>query len=342
MPSKITIENYYQVPVPAHGEIGKKYAPLIKWGDIEQRYLPPPPGKIEYLDYPMDDAPQGLMKELRDAFRRNREYVSQGKDPVNVMLHGPAGVGKTIGVREFAEEVQLPYYYVPAEPAAMTSEQLLGRREIVVRTDPKTGQMLHETVWRDGTIIKAATTGGILHIDEFSLLDPEVTPRLHELFDSSRRISLEGLRGDIQKAHPDLFVVITLNPAELGIEGVKPLSQPIRRRFRGIYMDYPPMKVELRIVAKQVGFEPSEFKVGTQALSGRYAKAMHGFMKTLADVRTKADELSYVPTASEAVDFGRELKAGASVKVATHRALIGKFVGEDRVKIIESIKAHMD
>lgn len=339
-PSKVTMSNYDHVPIPPKGPIGKKFAPLIHWDKIEERYQPPRPGSLDFLDYRHEDAPKGILAELREAFKRNREYVTKGKDPVNVMLHGPAGTGKTIAAKKFAEDTQLPYYVIPAEPAAMTSEQLLGRKEIEITADDK-GQTHSRTVWHDGTIVKAARTGGILHIDEFSLLDPEVTPRLHELFDSSRRLSLEGLSGEVIKAHPDLFIIITLNPAELGIAGVKPLSQPIRRRFRGIFMGYPPIQTELKLVKKQVGFTDSELKVASGGVSGTFAEPMRAFMRTLNDVRNKSDELTYIPTASEAVDFGRELKAGATVKEATHRALIGKFVGEDRLKIKESIKAHM-
>lgn len=338
IPDEVTLENYHKMPVPETGPIGKKYAPLIHWDKIQTRYKPPPPGSVAFLDYPHDDAPKGVLPELREAFERNREYVSQGKDPVNVILQGPAGTGKSIAVKKFAEEVQLPYYFVPAEPAAMTSEQLLGRKEIEV-----TPEGVQQTVWHDGTMVMAARTGGILHIEEFSLLDPEVTPRLHEFFDSSRRLSLEGLSGEVVKAHPDLFVIVTMNPAELGIAGVKPLSQPIRRRFRGIVMDYPPPDIEANIIKKQVRFTDDELKIDKRGnVSGTFAEPIVGFMRVLKDLRGKAEDLSYMPTASEAVDFGRELKAGATVREAAHRALIGKYVGEDRTKIKESIRPHVE
>jgi midasin (ATPase involved in ribosome maturation) len=52
-----------------------------------------------------------------------------------------------------------------------------------------------KTVWYDGVIVKATRTGGVLHIDEFSLFDPEVATQLHELLDQQRRLSLEGITG---------------------------------------------------------------------------------------------------------------------------------------------------
>ena len=336
MPTKVTKENYDQVPIPKAGVIGKKYAPLIDWENVPKQYQPPPKGSVMFFDYPSEDAPNGVLRELREAFKRNREYVAKGKDPVNVLLHGPPGTGKSMAVKKFAEETQLPYYYVPAEPGAMTSEQLLGKTVLETTSEGT------KSVWKDGTIVKAARTGGILHIDEFSLLDPEVTPRLHELLDSNRRISMEQLSGgEPVKAHPDLFVIVSCNPAELGVEGVKPISSPIRSRTRGIYMDYAPLEHEMKIVKKQVGFTDTELNVTGGKVGGKYGADMLAFMQTLRDIRGKQSELTYVPTAREAVDFGRELKSGTTCKQAVHRALVGKYVGDDRAKIEESVKAHL-
>jgi len=330
------IEATRRAPVPNKGRIP---APYIRWNFVEKRYYPPEPGSVTYMDYPSPDAKKGVLPELYHAFAMNRKYVTEGKDPVSIMLHGPAGTGKSIAVEKFAEMAGLPYYYIPAEPAAMTSEQLLGRKEI--ESTPEGG---YRTVWHDGTIVQAARTGGILHIDEFSLMDPEVTARLHELFDSKRRLSLEGLSGELVRAHPDLFVVISLNPAELGIEGVKRLSSPIRRRFRGIYMDYPPLHHEMEVIKKQLGFKDTELNppsTTSGVATGKYGKEITQFMRILNDVRAKQSELAYVPTSSEAVDFGRELKTGTDFETAIHRTLLGKYVGDDRLKINESIKAHV-
>ncbi len=325
---------------------GRLIAPFIDWENVRKSDMPPPPGTIEYVDYPLPDAPEGVIEELKWAFRLNRKYVCQGKDPVNVMLLGPPGTGKTYAVKKFASEMGLPYYYVPAQATYMTAEQLLGRKELERLPDGT-----QRTVWKDGVIVRAARTGGVLHIDEFSLLDPEVATRLHELLDSQRRLSLEDITGEVIKAHPDLFIVITYNPIELGTEHVKPISGPLFRRFRGIVMDYPPMNVELNIVKTQVGLTDDELKVpkapeGLQGLAepeGKLADPLVRFMRLLRDVRGEAErtgEIVHPPTISEAIDFARELKEGTQIDKALRRALLGKYCGMERKKIEESIRYH--
>ncbi len=315
---------------------GRLIAPFIDWDSVEKRYMPPPPGTVEYLDYPHPDAPDGVIEELKWAFRLNRKYVCQGKDPVNVMLLGPPGTGKTAAVKKFASEMGLPYYYIPADARYMTAEQLLGRKELERLPD---GTM--RTVWKDGTIVQAARTGGVLHIDEFSLLDPEVATRLHELLDSQRRLSLEGITGEVIKAHPDLFIVVTFNPIELGTEHVKPISGPLFRRFRGILMDYPPPEIELKIIKTQLGLSDKELKVRDGNVEGKYAEPLTRLVKALHDIRGEAErggEIVHIPTLSEAIEFARELKEGTDVKRALHRAIIGKYCGLERRKIEESLR----
>jgi len=323
---------YAKAPVPDNGIIGREYAPLIKWDMIEQRYMPPDLGRVTYFDFPHPDAPDGLLRELRDAFRRNREYVCQGKDPVNLLLQGPPGTGKTLGIKAFAAETGLPYYYIPADPNVMTVEQLLGYKELITGSD---GKM--RTVWHDGTIVKAAKYGGILGIDEWTLLDAEVQTRLHELLDAQRRLSLEGLAGFTVKAHPDLFIVLSGNPQELGTQHARATTAPIRSRVRGLVMDYPPMHYEMEIVKKQLDLNDSELNIQGGMAHGTLADPINRFMTVVHDLRKQGDEI-YVPTLREAVDFGREIKAGTDVNRALHRALTGKYVGEDRSKVDQAVQ----
>jgi len=68
---------------------------------------------------------------------------------------------------------------------------------------------------------------------------------------------------------------------------------------------------------------------------------MENFMRALNDIRKPATarDLSYVPTTREAVAFGIELKSGATPKAALQRTLIGKYVGDDRPKIVQATQA---
>ena len=87
-----TVRRYGEVPVPESGPLGREFAPLVRWGRVED-VMPRPYGSMVYHDYIHPDAPHGLLPRLRNDFRRNREYVTKGGDPVNTMLIGPPGTG---------------------------------------------------------------------------------------------------------------------------------------------------------------------------------------------------------------------------------------------------------
>ena len=331
-----TLRKYGAVPIPAKGIIGRKGAPLIRWDEIDQGYMPPPPGTMVYHDYPHPDAPHGLLAKLRKQFKQNRIRVSLGRDPVNAMLVGPPGTGKTYTVKKFAEETQLPYYYIPSDPNLMSIEQLLGRKEIMPDGSSK---------WFDGTIIKALKHGGILHIDEWSLLPGEIQTRFHELLDANRRMSLAQLTGEMVKAHPDLFLVTSFNPVELGTENANPIPHSVWTRFKGTVVDYPGKADEMAIIKKQVGFTDDEFKPPKNEFSepeGVYADSVERFMRVIHDLRRKGDEIDKVPSIREAIDFGWELKFGTDPIEAIHDALTGKYIGEDRAKIEGAVRAQFN
>jgi len=340
---KITPRNYGELIIPETGIVGKKYAPLLDWANVPKDAAPPDlndPACKDFEDYAFDDAPDGILKELRWAFLQNRIAVSQGRDPVNVLLQGPPGTGKTISVRRFAAEMGLPYYYCPINAGLVSAEQLLGRKEIEIKDDGKGGKV-YTTEWHDGPITQATKTGGILHIDEASLMDPEVSTKLYELMDSNRRLSMQTLKGKVEYANPDLFIVLSGNPIELGIESAKPLPTPFKSRVRGILMDYAPIPSELKIVKAKAGLTDEELKIQGTQITGTLATPMENFMRALNDIRKPATarDLSYVPTTREAVAFGIELKSGATPKAALQRTLIGKYVGDDRPKIVQATQA---
>ncbi|MEM3464401.1 MAG: hypothetical protein QXL91_06015, partial [Candidatus Bathyarchaeia archaeon] len=74
------------VPVPDKGTIP---TPYIDWDKIPKSCTVK---DVVYFDYPRPHASEGMLKELREMFRRNRLY--QNKAPVNVMIWGPKGTGK--------------------------------------------------------------------------------------------------------------------------------------------------------------------------------------------------------------------------------------------------------
>jgi MoxR-like ATPase len=332
--------DYSRRPIPDTGEIGKTHAPLIRWSRIETKHMPPEKDTVEFYDYPHPDAPYGILERLRKAFQYNRAAVTVGKVPFNVMLQGPPGTGKTYAVKKFAEETQLPYYFVPADPNVMSTDELLGYKEIATDSQGRT-----QTLWHDGTITKAARNGGILHIDEFSLLDGEIQARLHELFDAQRRLSLEGITSETIKAHPDLFVVVTLNPPEHA-RHAKPVSQPLMSRFDAVVMGYPPLRHEVRILQRRLELSPDELEPPLtddryDAATGKYGEDVTRFMHVVHRLRSPEGEdetVEYVPSLREALRFTDLVTKGMDTNTAVHWALLGKYTGEERLGVVDVVK----
>jgi len=307
-----------KVPVPDEGPIP---APYIDWDNIPESCIIPP-GSIVYYDRPTRGAPKGMLRALRECFRTNRRY--QDIKPTNVLIIGPPGTGKSLLVRKFAEETGLPYWHVMGRQG-ITAEELLGREVLV----PEKGGT--KSVWVEGIIPKAVRAGGILHIDEANVIDPSVLMRLDELLDSKRRLSLEdisGRKGHIIKAHPDLFVVITMNPPNY--EGVNPLPDPILNRCVTFELGFPDVKDELKIVASQLrkaGFKPSEFTVDRYGNpKGKYADEIVDFVKIVDNLRRNRD-IQRHPSIRNTLDFALMLKQGLSFKDAFYRAIGNAYIG---------------
>lgn len=306
------------VPVPDKGAIP---APYIDWNRIPEHCKV---SGITYIDYPTRQAPKGLLPELREMFRRSRRY--QNFAPVNVLIMGPKGTGKSELIKKFAEDSGLPYWQVMGQEG-IRADELLGHYEL------REGS----SKWVDGIIPKAVRAGGILHIDEPNVIEPAILMRLDELLDNKRQLNMEDLNGEIIKAHPDLFVIFTMNPPTY--EGVKDLPEPIKSRLtKRYYLDYPPQDVELTILKKKLGLSDNEFKLGKDGASGKFAKDIMDVMKIITNLR-KQQELSYTPSLRETQAFIQDLREGDNFHTAFDRNIKGIYWGEEADRIEEALKA---
>lgn len=307
------------VPVPDKGPIP---APYIDWSQIPDYCKV---SDVIYVDYPIPTAPKGLLPELREMFRRSRRY--QYKAPVNILIWGPKGTGKSEVVKAFAAETGLPYWHVIGEEG-LSSDELIGHWEL------KDGK----SVWVEGIIPKAVRLGGILHFDEANVIDPEVLTRLDELLDSKRQLTIKET-GEIIKAHPDLFIVFTMNPPIY--EGLKNLPEHIRNRITKRYwLDYPPLEVELKILKEKLGLSDDDLKLPTKTepASGRLAKDIMDVMKIVQNLRKQTD-LSYTPSIRDVQAFVQDLLEGDDFFTAFERNIKGAYYGEEADRIEEALRA---
>jgi len=313
------------VPVPDKGPIP---TPYIDWNNLPKSCLV---SNVAYMDYPNATSSRGMLPELREMFARSRRY--QKTAPVNVVVQGPPGTGKSEMVKKFAEETGLPYWQIIGQEG-IRADELLGHYRL--KSQAEGGG----SVWEDGIFPKAVRAGGILHIDEPNIIEPGVLMRLDELLDSKRQLNMEDLNGEIIPAHPDLFIVFTMNPPTY--EGVKDLPSPIKSRLTRRYvMDYPPEAIEQNILKYKLKLSDAEFKPSasrTASATGKFAKDITDFMKIILGLRKEKD-LSYTPSMRETQAFVQALKEGDGFFKAFDASLGNWYLEDEHDKVEQALAA---
>ncbi|KKM27833.1 hypothetical protein LCGC14_1570770 [marine sediment metagenome] len=175
---------------------------------------------------------------------KNRlEYIvkSRTKHPVNILLKGAHGMGKSELARQVSAINNLDYVPVPIGSLQETG-QLMGRYELVGG----------ETKFVTGKFVVAVRTPNtLIHLEELNR--PESPKALNDLFpllDDGRVIVHEQL-GEVKVAEGVVFIA-TLNE---GFEytGIDPLDAALEDRFHIITLGYLPPQLETTLVLTRTG-----------------------------------------------------------------------------------------
>lgn len=164
---------------------------------------------------------------------RMLDYALESKQ--SVLLLGDAGSGKTTLPIAWAAARGLRCYSV-AGNAALEPRNLFGGLV------PDSNGNWH---WVDGAVTDLVRHGGVLILDELTVMSPKILTVLYPLLDSRRQITLLDHEGEVIDAHPDLLIVATGN---VGYAGTVPMSHAMRDRFALQFRwDYDE-KVEAKLV----------------------------------------------------------------------------------------------
>uniref|UniRef100_A0A6M3KPS3 Putative ATPase domain containing protein n=1 Tax=viral metagenome TaxID=1070528 RepID=A0A6M3KPS3_9ZZZZ len=163
------------------------------------------------------------------------------KHPVNILVKGNHGMGKSELARQVAAAHNMDYVPVPIGSLQETG-QLMGRYELVNG----------ETKFVEGKFPKAVKTPNtLIHLEELNR--PESPKALNDLFpllDDGRALVHEQL-GEIKVANGVVFVA-TLNE---GFEytGIDPLDAALEDRFHIIRLGYLPVQMESTLILTRTG-----------------------------------------------------------------------------------------
>lgn len=161
--------------------------------------------------------------------------------PVNILIKGKHGLGKSELARQLAATYKMDYVPVPIN-LLQESGQLMGHDEFLE----------NQTQFLISNFVKAVRTpNSLIHLEELNR--PESPKALGELFpilDDSRMIIHDKI-GEVRVANGIVFVA-TLNE---GFEytGVDPLDEALRDRFHFVELGYLPPAEEIELIKIRTG-----------------------------------------------------------------------------------------
>ena len=165
------------------------------------------------------------------------------RNQLPLLIKGPTGCGKTRFVAHMAAKLNRALTTVSCHDD-LTASDLTGRWLL------RGG----ETIWQDGPLTRSVRQGGICYLDELVEARKDVTVILHPLTDDRRMLPLERT-GELLEASEGFMLVVSYNPGYQNI--LKSLKPSTRQRFVAIEFDFPPPKVEAKIVSTESGLELS-------------------------------------------------------------------------------------
>lgn len=176
-------------------------------------------------------------------------FEAAHRERIPVLLKGPTGCGKTRFVEYMA-------WHLAQKAGAQNGYALttVSCHEDLTATDLVGRYLLASdgTHWIDGPLTRAVKNGGICYLDEVVEARKDTIVVIHSLTDHRRLLSIEK-KGELLKAHPDFFLVVSYNPGYQST--IKDLKHSTRQRFVAIEFDYPTQVLEQQIVEREAGVD---------------------------------------------------------------------------------------
>ncbi len=210
-----------------------------------------------------------------------------------VLIIGPKGTGKTSLVRKFAylhgKEMTTVNFSLRTRESHLIGSQTLGDGQVD---------------FVEGLLLRSMKSGSLLYLDELNAAEADVLLRLDEALDDRRQVVLKEASGQVIDAHPDWFVVATINP--LSHVGTKELPPQLLSRFPvRIRMDYPPEDIEFEIIMAHVPLEGQQEEI----------RRMIRLANTLREAAS-VEELYYGPSIRETIAFAKLIRSGVKPRLA--------------------------
>lgn len=201
---------------------------------------------------------------------------------LNVMLTGDPGTGKTELCRILAEAHNFSFHRVNVG-ALRTPRDWFGHWEFVEG----------HTVFVRSQFIDALQRPGIVALDEFNRVTPDIHNSIYTILDHNREVFVEETK-EVIKVHPQCIFIATENRGR-SHTGIFMEDAAVEDRFEMVRLELPPVDIMANLLNKYHGIEQQ-----------------HGLL--LARITHKLNALYHEESLSKATGFRPAIAAAALIR----------------------------
>ncbi len=177
----------------------------------------------QFPAYDFTDEQKSLIPQLSEEFKLDNGLVSvcnavTSGDVKSLLLHGPAGTGKTMSCKLICQATGLPVMET-VNCTENLDEFVLGK--YIPEGD--------KIVFKESFVTKAIRDGGAVVFEEINFAKPQYLAFLNSLLDDNGFIRLDN--GEVVRRHRNFRFFATMN---VGYFGTKQLNQALYNRFNAV------------------------------------------------------------------------------------------------------------
>lgn len=228
----------------------------------------------------------------------------------NLLLIGPTQSAKTMALRAYSAERQIPVATIDVG-AAMDPALTLGTH---VRNEAGLLEYM------DGLLTCVLRNDeGVIILDECNMAHPKVMAAYHPLGDARRAIQLQET-GEIVRAGKNILIAATMNPEYIG---TTPIGQAFGARFMHIPWDYD-HTVEKKLLAPSMQTLASKLRETDSVHTPVSTHLLMKFQDTIGQMGYKFARELFIGSFSEDETKGLEYAFDAALDTQIEQELGGK------------------